>query len=52
MAGERKRSDEYNRGYEDGLVGAGPDRSQATLELMQDYMDGYRRGRREKGGKR
>ena len=49
---ERKRTPSYYRGKNDALDGAAPDYSQATIEQLNDYRDGYRRGLAEKAGDR
>jgi len=40
-------SAEYWRGYEDGLLGAGPDYGQDTVKRMLDYIAGYNAGKRD-----
>ena len=47
---ERKRTAAYYRGRDDAEMGAAPDYSQATLEQLNDYRDGYRDGLAEKAG--
>ncbi len=45
---DRKRSAEWVRGQDDGYRGCPPDLGQANVELMQDYIDGYRKGKAER----
>jgi len=45
---DRKYSDEWNRGQEDGYRGAAPDYGQATTQLMMDYIAGYKQGKRDR----
>ena len=43
-----KRTAEYNRGYEDAMVGCPPDYGQVSIARLYDYIDGYRAGRRDR----
>jgi hypothetical protein len=40
-----KRSSEYYRGYDDARIGCPPDYGQATIELLRDYIAGYKAGK-------
>jgi len=48
MTADRKYSDEYNRGYDDALIGCPPDYGQATTARMMEYVAGYKQGQRDR----